>query len=47
MIAWAGACRMAAGHADPLSVAAKARWPISEVTLPVAKDEEKQLSKVL
>jgi N6-L-threonylcarbamoyladenine synthase len=47
MIAWAGACRIAAGCTDPLSVAARARWPISEVTLPSAKDEGKQLSKAL
>jgi N6-L-threonylcarbamoyladenine synthase len=47
MIAWAGACRIAAGCADPLNVAARARWPISEVTLPGAKAEEKQLSKAL
>jgi N6-L-threonylcarbamoyladenine synthase len=47
MIAWAGACRIGAGHADPLNVPARARWPISEVALPGAKAEEKQLSKVL
>jgi len=28
MIAWAGAERLALGEADPLSIAAKARWPL-------------------
>ncbi len=31
MIAWAGACRLAAGYTDPLDVCARARWPISEI----------------
>ena len=32
MIAWAGAERLALGLTDPLDVAARARWPLSEVT---------------
>jgi N6-L-threonylcarbamoyladenine synthase len=28
MIAWAGACRLAAGHSDALDVAARPRWPL-------------------
>jgi N6-L-threonylcarbamoyladenine synthase len=30
MIAWAGAERFATGHADPLDVPARARWPLDE-----------------
>ena len=30
MIAWAGACRIAAGYADSLDAPARARWPISQ-----------------
>jgi len=30
MIAWAGACRIAAGYADALDAPARARWPISQ-----------------
>jgi N6-L-threonylcarbamoyladenine synthase len=32
MIAWAGAERLALGLTDPLSVAPRARWPLTEVT---------------
>ena len=32
MIAWVGAERLALGLTDPLDVAARARWPLSEVT---------------
>ncbi len=32
MIAWAGAERLAAGLADPLSAAPRPRWPLEEVT---------------
>jgi len=32
MIAWAGAERLVLGLTDPLDVAARARWPLSEVT---------------
>jgi N6-L-threonylcarbamoyladenine synthase len=32
MIAWAGAERLALGLTDPLDVAPRARWPLSEVT---------------
>ncbi len=32
MIAWAGACRIAAGHIDPLDAPSRARWPISETS---------------
>jgi N6-L-threonylcarbamoyladenine synthase len=35
MIAWAGACRIAAGHRDPLDTRARARWPISETNLSI------------
>jgi N6-L-threonylcarbamoyladenine synthase len=31
MIAWAGACRLAAGFSDPLDAPARARWPISRM----------------
>ncbi len=31
MIAWAGACRIAAGFRDGLDAPARARWPISEI----------------
>ncbi len=31
MIAWAGACRLAAGHSDMLDAPARPRWPVSEV----------------
>lgn len=34
MIAWAGACRLAAGLTDPLDAPARARWPISEISVP-------------
>jgi len=40
MIAWAGANRIAAGFVDSLDVAARARWPISEVSLPVSPIQE-------
>ena len=32
MIAWAGAERLALGLTDPLDVAARARWPLDQVT---------------
>ena len=35
MIAWAGAERLALGLVDDLSVAARARWPLDEVSTPV------------
>jgi len=35
MIAWAGAERLALGHSDSLSVAARARWPLDEVAAPL------------
>ena len=41
MIAWAGACRISAGHIDSLDAPARARWPISE-TSKVNSDSEKQ-----
>ncbi len=47
MIAWAGACRLAAGYTDPLDVRARARWPISEAGLPAAGTEKKQVSPAL
>src|SRR3546814_13704938 len=31
MIAWAGAERFAAGLTDPLSVAARPRWPLDQI----------------
>ena len=34
MVAWAGAERHALGQADDLGVAARARWPLDEVSLP-------------
>jgi len=38
MIAWAGAERLALGLSDPLDVAARARWPLDQVTkAPVEK----------
>ncbi|WP_041787499.1 tRNA (adenosine(37)-N6)-threonylcarbamoyltransferase complex transferase subunit TsaD [Rhodomicrobium vannielii] len=40
MIAWAGANRIAAGLVDGLDVAARARWPISEVSVPVETVKE-------
>ncbi len=35
MVAWAGAERHALGLADDLGVAARARWPLDEVSLPI------------
>ena len=35
MIAWAGAERLALGLVDDLSVAARARWPLDEVSTPI------------
>jgi N6-L-threonylcarbamoyladenine synthase len=35
MIAWAGAERLALGLVDGLDVAARARWPLDEVSMPV------------
>ncbi len=43
MIAWAGACRIAAGYRDGLQVRARARWPISEIALSEAQPEKKRL----
>jgi len=37
MIAWAGAERLALGLSDPLDVAPRARWPLSEVAKAAAK----------
>ena len=37
MIAWAGACRIAAGLTDRLDVPARARWPISEIAAPAGE----------
>lgn len=34
MIAWAGAERLAVGHSDPLSVAARPRWPLDPDAMP-------------
>ena len=31
MIAYAGALRLAAGQQDPLAVATRARWPITDL----------------
>lgn len=31
MIAWAGACRLAAAHSDALDAPARARWPIAQI----------------
>ncbi len=36
MIAWAGASRLAAGHADPLDVPARARWPLADMEASVS-----------
>jgi N6-L-threonylcarbamoyladenine synthase len=36
MIAWAGAERLALGLTDPLDIAPRARWPLSEVAGPTA-----------
>ncbi len=47
MIAWAGACRLAAGHADPLDVPARARWPITETIAPNLARETESLSTTL
>jgi N6-L-threonylcarbamoyladenine synthase len=35
MIAWAGAERLAIGLVDDLSTAARARWPLDDVSAPV------------
>ena len=35
MIAWAGAERLALGHADSLDFAARPRWPLDEVSAPL------------
>ncbi|MDZ7828464.1 MAG: tRNA (adenosine(37)-N6)-threonylcarbamoyltransferase complex transferase subunit TsaD [Halofilum sp. (in: g-proteobacteria)] len=35
MIAYAGACRLAVGEASPRRVAARARWPLTELAAPV------------
>ena len=42
MIAWAGACRLAAGYADDLDAPARARWPISEMSAAGAASEERK-----
>lgn len=34
MVAWAGVCRLLAGHSDPLDAPAKARWPLASMTAP-------------
>jgi N6-L-threonylcarbamoyladenine synthase len=39
MIAWAGACRLAAGRVDSLEAPARARWPLAE-TASAAQDQE-------
>ena len=33
MIAWAGACRLAAGYSDTLDVGARPRWPVAEAAV--------------
>ncbi len=43
MIAWAGACRLAAGYADRLDAPARARWPISETSTTAAGSEQQNL----
>ncbi len=45
MIAWAGACRIAAGYTDALDVRARARWPISEIAPSEVQGEKNQLSR--
>ena len=45
MIAWAGACRLAAGYADGLDAPARARWPISETSTAGANSRERTLSE--
>ncbi|MGB9166964.1 MAG: tRNA (adenosine(37)-N6)-threonylcarbamoyltransferase complex transferase subunit TsaD [Rhodomicrobium sp.] len=44
MIAWAGACRIAAGHTDGLDAPARARWPICETSAPNTGCERQKLS---
>jgi N6-L-threonylcarbamoyladenine synthase len=44
MIAWAGACRLAAGYVDGLDVPARARWPLAEPMTPGEKSGTKTLS---
>jgi N6-L-threonylcarbamoyladenine synthase len=44
MIAWAGACRLAAGHSDMLDAPARARWSLSEISTPGRMTAKKQLS---
>jgi N6-L-threonylcarbamoyladenine synthase len=43
MIAWAGACRISAGHADSLDAPARARWPISETPAVRSSSEKREL----
>jgi N6-L-threonylcarbamoyladenine synthase len=45
MIAWVGACRLAAGLSDGLDAPARARWPLSEVAS--SKSTRKPLSTTL
>ncbi|MGO8952820.1 MAG: tRNA (adenosine(37)-N6)-threonylcarbamoyltransferase complex transferase subunit TsaD [Rhodomicrobium sp.] len=45
MIAWAGACRIAAGYTDAFDVRARARWPISEIAFSEAQGEMNRLSR--
>jgi N6-L-threonylcarbamoyladenine synthase len=44
MIAWAGACRLAAGHSDILDAPARARWSLSDISLPAQVAAKKHLS---
>ena len=44
MIAWAGACRLAAGHADALDAPARARWPIADLVTSKPNPEKEGLS---
>jgi len=43
MIAWAGACRIAAGFRDGLDARARARWPISEIASNEAQAARRRL----
>lgn len=47
MIAWAGACRLAAGYRDSLDTPARARWPISDIVPGEVQPAKKSLSTAL